>query len=128
MKWNLLASASILTVLCLTSAAYAQDTVADAVVARLQSNGYTVTEVRRSWLGRIVITAQSETNEREVVLNRTSGEILRDQTFAVTSPSTGAPARPTSSKGGKPGPKGPATPDGSAPGGGTGGGGIGGNG
>ncbi len=53
-----------------------------AIVERLQTEGYTVTDIRRSWLGRIVVVAQTDQALREVVVNRTSGEILRDRLFA----------------------------------------------
>ncbi|MEP5761071.1 MAG: hypothetical protein ABJ327_17500 [Litoreibacter sp.] len=117
-----LTSASILAVFLLQSAAIAQVSVADGVVAQLQTNGYTVTEVRRSWLGRIVITAKSGEGLREIVLNRTSGEILRDQTFPNESGPKDGPANPTGNlgdnlrpqlpgesngRGGQPGPHGP---------------------
>ena len=53
-----------------------------SVIAQLEAEGYQVTGVRRSWLGRIIITAlDADSDLREVVLNRASGEILRDRVF-----------------------------------------------
>ena len=69
--------------LLLQSPAHAQVPVADDVIARIEADGFTVIEVKRSWLGRIVITASDSTDLREVVLNRKSGEILRDQRFPM---------------------------------------------
>lgn len=104
--------------------AHAQVAVAQDIIARIEAEGYTVTEVKRSWLGRIVITAYSKTDLREVVLNRTSGEVLRDQRFPSDTRSKDAPASPPSEKGspGKPGnpdgPGGPGGPGGAGNGGG----------
>ena len=75
-------------------AAAAQESRVDRVIAQLQAEGYEVTEVRRSWLGRIVITALDGTDLREVVLNRASGEILRDRVFSQRGGSAPAPGRP----------------------------------
>jgi hypothetical protein len=99
-----LTSASILAVFLLQSAAFAQSSVADDVVAKLQKDGYTVAEVRRSWLGRIVITANSGEELREIVLNRTSGEILRDQIFPIEGGSEGNPVTPPNNQGDNSGP------------------------
>jgi len=51
---------------------------ADKVIGRLQSEGYGVIEQERTWLGRIRISAEKGNEEREIILNRTTGEILRD--------------------------------------------------
>jgi len=73
--------ASFAAVFLLQSPVQAQQSVADDVIARIEAEGFTVVEVKRSWLGRIVITASDQDDLREVVLNRTSGEVLRDQRF-----------------------------------------------
>ena len=52
--------------------------VADSVVRQLQAQGYTSIEVSRTWLGRVQIEAKRGAEEREIVLNRKTGEILRD--------------------------------------------------
>lgn len=59
--------------------------IAQPVMSRLQTEGYAVTEVSRTWLGRILITATTEGHLREIVLNRTTGEILRDRLFPLRS-------------------------------------------
>ena len=50
----------------------------DRVIAMLQAEGYTQFEIERTWLGRIRIEAENGSQEREIVLNRSTGEILRD--------------------------------------------------
>lgn len=59
--------------------------IAQPVVSRLQTEGYSVTEVSRTWLGRILITATTPGHLREIVLNRTTGEVLRDRVFPLRS-------------------------------------------
>ena len=76
-----LISASLAAFLLMQSPAFAQSVAAEDVITRIEADGYTVTDVRRSWLGRTVITAVNDRELREVVLNRTSGEVLRDQRF-----------------------------------------------
>lgn len=67
------------TALCigLATPAFANPHV-DRVVSMLQSDGYQNIEVERTWLGRIRIEAEKGEFEREIVLNRSTGEILRD--------------------------------------------------
>ena len=50
----------------------------DEAVAMLESDGYVVVETRRTWLGRIVITAEGKAGTREIVLHPYDGEVLRD--------------------------------------------------
>jgi hypothetical protein len=49
------------------------------VTAALEDQGYRVEKVRRSLLGRVIITARSAAHVREVVMSRATGEILSDQ-------------------------------------------------
>jgi len=56
----------------------AHASVEDSVAGRLRREGYRITRRRRTWLGRIRITAVRNHEEREVVLDPTTGEILRD--------------------------------------------------
>jgi hypothetical protein len=51
---------------------------AGAWVAQLQADGYEDIEVGRTWLGRIRIVAEKDEIEREIILNRGTGEVLRD--------------------------------------------------
>ena len=48
------------------------------VVASLEAEGYEITDVSKTWLGRIKIVATSKANLREVIVSRTTGEILSD--------------------------------------------------
>ncbi|MCA0873735.1 hypothetical protein LCL97_23125 [Seohaeicola saemankumensis] len=73
-------------------ASAASTDVADPVVARIEAEGFEVSNVRRTWLGRIVITAQDGRSLREVVLNRTTGAVLRDELFPL--PEGARPAAP----------------------------------
>ena len=41
--------------------------------------GYEVTSISRTWLGRILIKASNGSIEREIVVNRGSGEIIHDR-------------------------------------------------
>jgi hypothetical protein len=49
------------------------------VTAALEDQGYRVEKVRRSLLGRVIITARNDAHVREVVMSRATGEILSDQ-------------------------------------------------
>lgn len=46
----------------------------------LRAEGYSEIEVERTWLGRIKIEAERGREEREIILNRSTGEVLRDYT------------------------------------------------
>lgn len=51
---------------------------ARAWVAELEALGYSDIEVGRTWLWRIRIIAERGEVEREIILDRTTGEVLRD--------------------------------------------------
>ncbi len=51
------------------------------LIMRLEAEGFTITEIKRTWLGRILILSSNGEYLRETVLNRRSGEILRDRRF-----------------------------------------------
>ena len=78
--------------------------IAQPVVSRLQTEGYAVTEVSRTWLGRILITATTEGHLREIVLNRTTGEVLRDRLFPLRSSDVSTETPPPPSVGTDPQP------------------------
>lgn len=67
-------------------AATAGEGVAEPVVRALADEGYTVTDIRRTWLGRILITATNDRFLREVALDRRTGAILGDQQFRRSDP------------------------------------------
>ena len=67
----------LMAVVAVAAPAGAQ-TVEDSIIRQLRAQGFTEFDVSRSWLGRIVIQAENETLEREIVVNPQTGEILRD--------------------------------------------------
>ena len=61
----------------LAAAAFAA-TAADQIVAQLRDQGFTEIEVEQTWLGRTRIVAERGNASREIILNPSTGEILRD--------------------------------------------------
>lgn len=57
--------------------AHAQDFVAD-ITRQLRQQGFQQIEVQRTWLGRSRILAENAEGAREIIVNPTTGEILRD--------------------------------------------------
>ncbi len=53
------------------------------VVAGLEAEGYVIKDIQTTWLGRIKILAASRANLREVVVSRTTGEIMSDVIIEV---------------------------------------------
>lgn len=64
----------------LLAAAGASAEAADDIVAELRAAGYSNIVVERTLLGRVRITGETDRHRREVVLDPTTGEILRDLT------------------------------------------------
>jgi len=62
----------------LAGVAAAAPDVVSAWVRQLEREGYSEIEVTRTWLGRIRISAEKGDIEREIILNRETGEVLRD--------------------------------------------------
>ena len=50
----------------------------DDMIAQLRNQGYTQFQVGRTFFGRIRIDALSKNGAREVIMNRYTGEVLRD--------------------------------------------------
>ena len=50
----------------------------DRVTEALETLGFSVDRVSRTWLGRIRIEASKGSVSRELIVNRTTGEVLRD--------------------------------------------------
>ena len=44
------------------------------ITAGLQQQGYQIVDVRRTWLGRIQVTAETPGHRREIVFDRVTGE------------------------------------------------------
>lgn len=61
----------------------AQARTEEQLIAALELQGYTISEMRRSLLGRAIITAENGMHVREVVMSRATGEILSDQITAI---------------------------------------------
>lgn len=59
--------------------------VADEIVRQLQADGYTDIVLEKTWLGRIRIRAVSGAGTREIIVNPSTGEILRDLWIASAS-------------------------------------------
>ena len=55
----------------------AADPVND-IVAEIRAQGFKISRVQRTWLGRVRIISQNATYRREVVIDPTTGEIRRD--------------------------------------------------
>lgn len=53
--------------------------VADSARAFLAAQGYEILSVEQTWLGRVRIEAEKAGVRRELVMDRTTGEILRDR-------------------------------------------------
>ncbi len=62
----------------LAAAPLSAQTVEEKVTAQLKNQGFTHLSVTRTWLGRLRITASSKSQKREIVVDRTTGEVLRD--------------------------------------------------
>ena len=80
-----------LIALALAAAAPASAQDAEARLrALLAEQGYVVIRVERTLLGRLQLWAERGSIRREIVINRVSGEILRD--YRHTEPNAGATA------------------------------------
>lgn len=75
--------------------------ISDQVIANLKAQGFIVVQMDRTWLGRIWLIARSNSVQREIVFNPTTGEILRDYAVSlVASGSAGGGAEQTASTSG----------------------------
>ena len=59
-------------------AAADETSVRETIVSELQSEGYEEIRISRTWLGRTRFVAQNGRRYREIVVNPTTGVILRD--------------------------------------------------
>ena len=75
----------------LTGPSFAQ-TVEERLIAGLTGEGYTILEHGRTFLGRLRIVAENGTLHREIVVNPSTGEVLRD--YAVALADLGGPNLP----------------------------------
>ena len=90
----------------------AQSNFTAPIIEQLEDQGYTISKIKRTLLGRILIVANTDETLREIVLNRKNGAILNDQIMAnpqAGPPTISRPSTPSSSNGpAAPGPEGPA--------------------
>lgn len=84
--------------LLLANTAFAAASHEEGVARALIGQGYRITSRRRTWLGRVRFTAEKGRIEREVVLDPSSGEILRDYSSADSG--ADRPERPGGGDGG----------------------------
>lgn len=70
----------LLLILALTLAPLcaAAQALEERIVQALALQGFTVTEMDRTWLGRLWVVAQSDTLYRELIFDPATGEILQD--------------------------------------------------
>jgi hypothetical protein len=68
--------------------------IQDDVVEALVGQGYEIVNVGRTWLGRLRVVAENDEIRREIVINPTTGEVLRD--YSVTLANLGRPLFPGS--------------------------------
>lgn len=55
----------------------------DVYVSKIKSEGFTITVVYRTWLGRMVIKSQDETRLRETVFDPGTGALLQDKIIPI---------------------------------------------
>lgn len=94
---------SIVIILCLATAPTAAPASShDALIQVLAAEGYTRIEISRTWLGRTRISATGPGRTREIVLNRRTGEILRDFEDVAASPPLAIVSDPSGDAGDRP--------------------------
>ena len=62
--------------------AAAQD-IRGEIEAALVAQGYEIVQIGRTWLGRLRVVAQNDEIRREIVVNPTTGEVLRDYSVSL---------------------------------------------
>ena len=75
---------AIIFVQCAIFGAAQAETMEADLVGQLRAQGYGAIQVTHTWLGRMRIDARIDGFRREIVLNPTTGEILRDYQGAIT--------------------------------------------
>lgn len=94
----------------------------DDVAARLRREGYRITYRKRTWLGRVRFKARKGKTIREIVVDPTSGEVLRDYSESVSADDKRSPESGSSGGGTSGGETGGGETGGASGGGETGGG------
>jgi hypothetical protein len=65
------------------AAPVAAQSIRDDVEAALVAQGYEIVNVGRTWLGRLRVVAENDEIRREIVINPSTGEVLRDYSVAL---------------------------------------------
>lgn len=71
-------SAIVVAIVCSLATPLAAQTIEESILSQLSDQGFSEFETRRTLLGRIRIVAYGNGLIREIVINPTTGEILRD--------------------------------------------------
>lgn len=53
-----------------------------AVIQMLKENGYTVVSVKRTFLGRAKVTVSNNLHTREIIVSRSTGEVMHERTVS----------------------------------------------
>ena len=72
----------------------------DDIIAEIRAQGFKITRVQRTWLGRVRIIGQNASYRREVVIDPTTGEIRRDLLIPRSAPAGSPPPEPPAPQGG----------------------------
>ncbi len=77
----------ITTLVCaaLSAGPVLADSYADRIISQLTEQGFTKIVVKKTFLGRIRFIATGPIYQREIVINRNTGEVLRDYTIIIAS-------------------------------------------
>lgn len=94
----------------LVTAGAAHASFEDSLSSRLRREGYRIVTRKRTWLGRIRIVAVRSLEEREVVLDPSTGEILRDYSTSIAAATSGPSGRDRSNRSGTSRGDGPGEP------------------
>jgi uncharacterized membrane protein YgcG len=63
-----------------------------AVIQMLKENGYSVVSIKRTFLGRAKVTVTNNLHTREIIVSRSTGEVMHERT--VSGPSKDAKSSP----------------------------------
>ena len=64
-----------------------------SVIGNLETNGYAVVDLKTTLLGRVKIVAQNSAHVRELVVSRSTGEIMSDRIVRILDESEGSTAQ-----------------------------------
>jgi len=68
-----------------------QSRTLEDVIFQLQTAGYEIEDITRTFLGRLRVVARNDGTRREIIMSRSTGEIFSDTVSVIsTAPATGA--------------------------------------